>query len=421
MENPPRENLMHINELLTIVCEQGASDLHLKVGNHPIARIRGKLTPMPQFKRLVQEDTIAMAFAIMASDKQKGKFKENFDIDIAYSVPSLGRFRCNIFNQRGTVGLVLRVIPRKIYSIDDLMLPKVLKTICKEQRGLVLVTGTTGSGKSTTLAAMIDLINSTRTEHILTIEDPIEYLHRDNHSIVNQREVEADCKSFSSALRAALRQDPDVILVGEMRDLETIETALHAAETGHLVFSTLHTLDATETINRVISVFPPHHQKQIRLQLASVLRGVISQRLVPRADGHGRVPAVEVMVATESVRACIEDKDKTKLLKDVISSGTAQYGMQTFDQSLYFLLGQGLITEDEALLWATNVGEFKLRLEGVLATSDLAKANMERGMSIAQGGGREGGGQPSPPVLKAAPGKPMPMPPMPDVKITLAR
>jgi len=412
---------MHINELLTVVCEQGASDLHLKVGNHPIARIRGKLTPMTQFKRLVQEDTIAMAYAIMASDKQKGKFKENLDLDIAYSVPSLGRFRCNIFNQRGTVGLVLRVIPRKIYTIDDLMLPKVLKTICQEQRGLVLVTGTTGSGKSTTLAAMIDLINATRTEHILTIEDPIEYLHRDNLSIVNQREVEADCRSFSSALRAALRQDPDVILVGEMRDLETIETALHAAETGHLVFSTLHTLDATETINRVISVFPPHHQKQIRLQMAAVLKGIISQRLVPRADGQGRVPAVEVMVTTETVRACIEDKDKTKMLKDVISSGTAQYGMQTFDQSLYFLLRQGLITEEEALLRATNVGEFKLRLEGVMATSDMAKANMERGMSIAQGGGRESGGPPMPPVLPQPQNMPMAMPPTPDVKITLAR
>jgi twitching motility protein PilT len=409
---------MHINELLTVVCEQGASDLHLKVGNHPIARIRGKLTPMTQFKRLVQEDTIAMAYAIMASDKQKGKFKENLDLDIAYSVPSLGRFRCNIFNQRGTVGLVLRVIPRKIYTIDDLMLPKVLKNLCQEQRGLILVTGTTGSGKSTTLAAMIDLINATRTEHILTIEDPIEYLHRDNLSIVNQREVEADCRSFSSALRAALRQDPDVILVGEMRDLETIETALHAAETGHLVFSTLHTLDATETINRIISVFPPHHQKQIRLQLTAVLKGVISQRLVPRADGQGRVPAVEVLVATETVRSCIEDKDKTKMLKDAIASGTAQYGMQTFDQSLYFLLRQGLITEEEALTRATNVGEFKLRLEGVMATADLAKANMERGMSIAHGSGREGGAQPSP-IQPQSPG--MPMPPTTDVKITLAR
>ncbi len=412
---------MHINELLTVVCEQGASDLHLKVGNHPIARIKGKLTPMTQFKRLVQEDTIAMAYAIMASDKQKGKFKENLDIDIAYSVPSLGRFRCNIFNQRGTVGLVLRVIPRKIYTIDDLMLPKVLKTICQEQRGMVLVTGTTGSGKSTTLAAMIDLINATRTEHILTIEDPIEYLHRDNLSIVNQREVEADCKTFSSALRAALRQDPDVILVGEMRDLETIETALHAADTGHLVFSTLHTLDATETINRVISVFPPHHQKQVRLQIAAVLKGIISQRLVPRADGQGRVPAVEVMVTTETVRTCIEDKDKTKMLKDVIASGTAQYGMQTFDQSLYFLLRQGLITEEEALMRATNVGEFKLRLEGVMASGDMAKANMERGMSIAQGMGRESGGSTPPPIQPKTPGMPMSMPPTADVKITLAR
>jgi len=410
---------MHINELLTVVCEQGASDLHLKVGNHPIARIRGKLTPLTQFKRLVQEDTIAMAYAIMASDKQKGKFKENLDLDIAYSVPSLGRFRCNIFNQRGTVGLVLRVIPRKIYTIDDLMLPKVLKTICQEQRGLVLVTGTTGSGKSTTLAAMIDLINATRTEHILTIEDPIEYLHRDNLSIVNQREVEADCRSFASALRAALRQDPDVILVGEMRDLETIETALHAAETGHLVFSTLHTLDATETINRVISVFPPHHQKQIRLQLAAVLKGVISQRLVPRADGQGRVPAVEVMVATETVRACIEDKDKTKMLRDTIAAGTSQYGMQTFDQSLYFLLRQGLITEEEALLRATNVGEFKLKLEGIASTADMARSNMERGMSIAQGAGRESVIPGAPPVV--APGAPMPMPHTTDVKITLAR
>jgi twitching motility protein PilT len=412
---------MHINELLTVVCEQGASDLHLKVGNHPIARIRGKLTPMTQFKRLVQEDTIAMAYAIMASDKQKGKFKENMDLDIAYSVPSLGRFRCNIFNQRGTVGLVLRVIPRKIYTIDDLMLPKVLKTICQEQRGLVLVTGTTGSGKSTTLAAMIDLINATRTEHILTIEDPIEYLHRDNLSIINQREVEADCRTFASALRAALRQDPDVILVGEMRDLETIETALHAAETGHLVFSTLHTLDATETINRIISIFPPHHQKQVRLQLSAVLKAVISQRLVPRTDGQGRVPAVEVMVSTESVRSCIEDKDKTKMMKDVISSGTAQYGMQTFDQSLFFLLKQGLITEEEALLRATNVGEFKLRLEGVMATSDMAKSNMERGMNIAQGGGREASSQQPPQVQPQAPGMPMAMPPTTDVKITLAR
>ncbi len=418
---------MHINELLTVVCEQGGSDLHLKVGNHPVARIKGKLTPLTQFKRLVQEDTIAMAFTILASDKQKTKFKEQLDIDIAYSVPSLGRFRCNIFNQRGTVGLVLRVIPRKIYSIDDLMLPRILYKISEEQRGMVLVTGTTGSGKSTTLAAMIDYINATRTEHILTIEDPIEYLHRDNKSILNQREVNADCQSFAMALRAALRQDPDVILVGEMRDLETIETALHAAETGHLVFSTLHTLDATETINRVISVFPPHHQKQIRLQLAAVLKGVISQRLVPRADGQGRVPACEVMVATETVRSCIEDKDKTKQLRDVISQGTSQYGMQTFDQSLYFLLKQNMITEEEALLRATNVGEFKLKLEGVMAAGDASRATMDKQMTISQGAGREAGGSLVPggsPVAPAAPAAPKPAAAPsfnPDVKITLQR
>ncbi|HNX31656.1 MAG TPA: type IV pilus twitching motility protein PilT [Holophaga sp.] len=408
---------MHINELLTTVVDLGGSDLHLKVGNFPIARVKGRLTPLTQFKKLVQEDTIAMAYSIMASDRQKAKFKDSLDIDLAYSVPSLGRFRCNIFNQRGTVGMVLRVIPRRIFSIEDLMLPRALTKICEEQRGMVLVTGTTGSGKSTTLAAMIDLINATRNEHILTIEDPIEYLHRDNLSIINQREVGADCTSFATALRAALRQDPDVILVGEMRDLETIETALHAAETGHLVFSTLHTLDATETINRIISMFPPHHQKQIRLQIAGVLKAIISQRLVPRADGQGRVPACEVLVATETVRTCIEDKDRTKGLRDVIAGGTSQYGMQTFDQSLYFLLQEGLISVEEALKRATNVGEFKLRLEGIMATSDMARANMDSGLSITAGAGREAGGSLAP----REPGKKPPSTPGGDFKISLAR
>jgi len=407
---------MHINELLTTVVDLGGSDLHLKVGNFPIARVKGRLTPLTQFKKLMQEDTIAMAYSIMATDRQKLKFKENLDLDLAYSVPALGRFRCNVFNQRGTVGMVLRVIPRRIFSIEDLMLPRVLHKICEEQRGLVLVTGTTGSGKSTTLAAMIDYINATRIEHILTIEDPIEYLHRDNLSIVNQREVDADCKSFATALRGALRQDPDVILVGEMRDLETIETAIHAAETGHLVFSTLHTLDATETINRIISVFPPHHQKQIRLQLAAVMKAVISQRLVPRADGQGRVPAVEVLVATESVRSCIEDKDKTKQLRDVIAQGTSQYGMQTFDQSLYLLLQEGLITVEEAMKRATNVGEFKLKLEGISSTSDQARANMERGMSITGSGAAPREATP-PPAPGGTPGQG----PSGDFKISLAR
>src|SRR5713226_5773023 len=302
---------MHINDLLKIACERKASDLHLKVGSHPVLRINGRLTPLSELNRLSQEDTIAMAFSIM-SGRQKQKFKDHFEIDLAYSVPGLGRFRVNIFQQRGTVGLVLRVIPSKILTIEDLVLPPVLKTIADERRGLILITGTTGSGKSTALAAMIDYINSQRTEHVMTIEDPIEFLHRDKKSLVNQREVEVDTKAFATALRSALRQDPDVILVGEMRDYETIETALTAAETGHLVLSTLHTMDATETINRIISVFPPHQQKQIRLQLAAVLKAAISMRLVRAADPiQGRVPAVEVMIVTPYIRDCIVHAEKT--------------------------------------------------------------------------------------------------------------
>ncbi|MFQ5878210.1 MAG: type IV pilus twitching motility protein PilT [Acidobacteriota bacterium] len=275
------------------------------------------------------------------------------------------------------MGLVLRVIPSRILTIDDLLLPPVLKTISDERRGLILVTGTTGSGKSTTLAAMIDYVNNQRTEHIMTIEDPIEFLHRDKKSLVNQREVEVDTKSFATALRSALRQDPDVILVGEMRDYETIETALTAAETGHLVLSTLHTLDATETVTRIISVFPPHQQKQIRLQLASVLKAVISMRLLPRADGNGRVPAVEVLRATNYIRDCIENKDKTKLIRDAIAQGTSQYGMQTFDQSIYNLYKKDLITMEEALRRASNADEFKLKLQGIESTSELSQREME--------------------------------------------
>jgi len=386
---------MNVNDLLKTIVEMDGSDLHLKVGSHPVARVKGRLAPLAQFQRLTQEDTIQMATVILNAEKHRIKFKENLDADLAYSIPGIGRFRCNVFRQRGTVGIVMRVIPNRIYSIDDLMLPQVVKKICEEQRGLVLVTGATGSGKSTTLAAMVDHINSTRVEHILTIEDPIEYLHRDRMSIVNQREVEGDCRSFAAALRAALRQDPDVILVGEMRDFETIETALRAAETGHLVMSTLHTLDAAETVDRIIGAFPPHHQKQVRIQLAQVLKAVVSQRLVPRADGRGRVPAAEVLVSTETVRGCIEDKDKTKALRDTIAAGTSQYGMQTFDQSLYFLLGQGMITEAEAMKRATNVGEFRLRLEGVVSTAGAAQSKMEQTMGITSGSGREAAGGPA--------------------------
>ena len=367
---------MHINDLLKIASEKGASDLHVKVGAHPVVRVDGRLVPLVDQKRLMQEDTIAMAFSIM-STRQKQKFKDNFEIDMAHSVPGLGRYRCSIFQQRGAVGLVLRVIPVKIRPIRELLLPPVLETIADELRGMILVTGTTGSGKSTTLAAMIDYVNSTRTEHVMTIEDPIEFLHRDKKSLVNQREVEVDTKSFAFALRSALRQDPDVILVGEMRDYETIETALTAAETGHLVLSTLHTLDATETINRIIAVFPPHQQKQIRLQLAVVLRAVISMRLVNRADGQGRVPAVEIMRSTGYIRECIENKEKTKLIRDAIAAGTSQYGMQTFDQSLYILYKRDLITLDEALRRATNPDEFKLRIAGIRSSADAAAEEME--------------------------------------------
>src|SRR5688500_17365065 len=368
---------MHINDLLKVAVASGASDLHLKVGSYPMIRLNGSLVVASEEKRLDRPDTEAMAQAVFGPEHLE-KFRKSQEVDLAYSVPGLGRFRVNVFQQRGTVGLVLRVIPTRIKTIDELGLPPVLKRIASEERGLVLVTGTTGSGKSTTLAAMIDYINSTRSTHIMTVEDPIEYLHRDHHSIVNQREVAVDTKSFAHALRSALRQDPDVILVGEMRDFETVETGLLAAETGHLVFSTLHTLDATETINRIIAVFPPHQQRQVRIQLASVLKAAISQRLLPRADGAGRAPAVEVMVSTAFIRDAIIDKDKTSLIHGAIASGTSQYGMQTFDQSIFSLYQQGLVTLEEALRWASNVDEFKLKVQGISTTTEIARDEMTR-------------------------------------------
>jgi len=372
---------MHINDVLKVAAERKASDVHLKVGSHPVLRIDGKLQVLPEFKRLMQEDTIAMAFSMMSS-RQKERFKQNLEIDIAYSVPGLGRFRCNIFQQRGSVGLVLRLIPSRIQTFKELMLPPVLGRICEEQRGLVLVTGTTGSGKSTTLASMIDHINTRRIEHIMTIEDPIEFLHRDKKSIINQREVDVDTRGFATAVRSALRQDPDIILVGEMRDYETIETALLAAETGHLVLSTLHTLDATESVNRIISVFPPHQQKQIRIQLSAVLKSIMSMRLLPRADGLGRVPAVEVLISTPYIRDCVENKEKTKLIRDAIAQGTSQYGMQTFDQSLYLLYKSGLITLEEALRRATNPDEFRLKIQGIQSTADISREVMEGALEL---------------------------------------
>lgn len=357
-----------INALLKKTVAAGASDLHIKVGSPPIIRISGTLVHMEGEGRLSIEDTKNIASSIL-NEYHRKIFEDKKDVDVAYSIPGLGRFRCNCFSQRGTVGIVFRVIPMEIKTIDQLMMPPILKKIASEARGLILVTGATGSGKSTTLAAIIDYINTTRHEHIMTIEDPIEFLHRDNMSIVNQRETGSDTESFAKALKASLRQDPDVILVGEMRDHETIETALVAAETGHLVLSTLHTVDASETVNRIITVFPPHQHQQMRIQLASVLKAIISQRLVPTADGKGRVAAIEVLIATKTIKGCIEDKDKTGLLNDYIAEGAIQYGMQTFDQSLLNLYTDDLITYEDALTRSTNPDDFALMVRGVQSTS----------------------------------------------------
>ena len=360
---------MELNDILKIALKGGASDIHLKPGLPPMFRVDGALVPLKNGERIPPDELQKMAHGIM-NESQRARFDETRESDLAYGIAGLGRFRVNVFQQRGTVGIVFRVIPFGVKSIDSLNLPKIIESIAMEQRGLVLVTGTTGSGKSTTLAGMIDYINSNRTCHIMTIEDPIEFLIRDRRSIVNQREIGVDTQSFANALRAALRQDPDVILVGEMRDFETIETALTAAETGHLVMSTLHTLDATETINRIISVFPPYQQKQVRLQLAAILKAVISQRLVPRADGKGRVPAMEVLISTARVRECIADKDRTKELHDAIAKGFTTYGMQTFDQSLMQLVKQELVTYEEALNHVSNPDDFALRFRGIASTSD---------------------------------------------------
>ena len=366
---------MDITELLTAAVQAGASDLHLKSGNYPMMRVHGELRPIVEDRRLDPPAMAALAAELMPAALQQRLAREH-EAEFSHGIAGLGRFRCSVFRQRGTIAMALRVIPIQVRSIEDLELPPVLKTVAEAERGLVLLTGTTGSGKSTTLAALVDHINHTRAAHIMTVEDPIEYLHRDDRSIINQREVEVDTKSFAQALRSALRQDPDVILVGEMRDLETVETGLTAAETGHLVMSTVHTLDATETINRLIAVFPPHQQGQVRLQLASVLRAVVSQRLMPRVDGTGRSVAVEVLVNTAFVRDCIVDPERTHLIQDAIAAGTSQYGMQTFDQSIYGLYQGGRISYDTALQWASNPDEFKMRVQGVTSTAGEARAEM---------------------------------------------
>lgn len=371
---------MNLDTLLRIMISKGASDLHLKAGTFPHLRINGDLTPLGDQEKLGKEDSLMMAFSIM-TNKQKERFRDNSEVDIGHSVPGLGRFRMNVFQQRGNVSVAVRAVPNSIRSFADLHLPAVLETIAAGRRGLVLVTGTTGSGKSTTIASMLNHINERSMKHIITIEDPIEFLYSDRMSIVSQREIGMDAGNFSEALRSALRQDPDVILLGEMRDLETIETALIAAETGHLVFSTLHTLDATETINRIVAAFPIHQQRQIRLQLSMVLSAVISMRLMRRSDRVGRVPAIEIMRVTEFIRSCIQDPEKTRQLREAIAAGTSQYGMQTFDQSIFEHYQAGRITLEDALGFASNPEEFRLRVQGIYTTRDAAIESMEKEMA----------------------------------------
>ncbi len=358
-----------LNELLRLAIQRQASDLHLKVGAPPVLRIDHELIPLQDQPRLDHAD-LGSVVSLVTTDRQRQQFAKHHELDLGYGVPELGRFRANLFQQRGALAIAFRVIPLQIQTIDELNLPPVIATLAMQPRGMLLVTGPAGSGKSTTLAAMIEHINTHGTGHILIIEDPIEFLHHDKRCMINQREVGIDTGSFAEALRSALRQDPDVILVGEMRDFDTVNTALIAAETGHLVMSTLHTIDATETVNRIVAIFPPYQQKQIRLQLAAVLRGIISMRLIPRADGKGRVPAVEVMVATGTIRECIAEPDKTRKLEEVIAAGGSEYGMQTFDQSLMSLYQRGLVTYEEALRWSSNPNDFALKVRGIESAGD---------------------------------------------------
>jgi len=369
-----KQSLTFIEKILTFSVNKKASDVHLKVNSAPIFRINGELVVQRDFGVLSKEIMDKIAFSMI--DKYQMKvFQENKDVDLAYSLADVGRFRVNIFSQRNSLSIAMRYIPFSVPSIDTLSLPPIVKSVALKERGLILVTGITGSGKSTTLASMINYINANKSVHIITIEDPIEYLHKDIKSIVNQREIGMDVYSFSHGLREALRQDPDVVLVGEMRDLETIETAITAAETGHLVMSTLHTLDAQETINRIIAVFPPYQQKQIRIQLSSVITAVISQRLIQRADKQGRLPAAEILIGTETIKDCILNEDKTSGIRDYIKAGNTQYGMQTFDQSLYGFYKNNLITYEDALAESTSPNDLALLISGVDSASGTGSSN----------------------------------------------
>jgi twitching motility protein PilT len=369
--------------------EKKGSDLLLKVGRAPTVRVAGELEQM-DLPPLTPQDLKALAEQLM-QPKQLKDFMETKEADFAIGVPGVGRFRVNVYWQRGTLAFAFRVIPYEVKTIEELRLPKILEDIAIKPRGLVLVTGVTGSGKSTALAAMINHINTNRRVNIITIEDPIEFLHRDLNSIVNQREVGADTLSFHAALKHVLRQNPDVILVGEIRDMETLDVALKAADTGHLVFSTLHTTDATQTINRVISFYPPHQHEEIRHLLSTALQAVISLRLAPTADGNGRVAACEVLINTAAVRDNIRDVKAQLNIPDLIKEGTVQYGMQSFDQSLMRWFTMGEITLETALFYCSNPTEFKLQIEGIAGSSDRTFEGFQ-GKPAAPPGGAGGKG-----------------------------
>jgi len=400
--------MFELQEALRYVVRMEGSDLHLKVPSRPLARIHGKLDPIENYEPMGPADTDRVLREMLTDHEKLAEFDREHEVDFAYAVEGLARFRVNAFRQRGHVSIALRVIPFAVRTIDDLGLPPVMSEIADEERGLILLTGTTGSGKSTTLAAMIDQINETKSRHIVTIEDPIEYLHADRNSIINQREVGMDTASFNRALRRVLRQDPDVILIGEMRDEETVQAALSAAETGHLVLSTVHTLDAPETVNRIIDFFPPHQHQQARAMLGGTLKAVISQRLVRTPTGDGRVAVCEILRMTGRARDMIVDPEQTGRLREVIAEGE-YYGMQTFDQALLAHHQAGRVSMEDALRVATSPHDFKLLVsaEGRTATSmeDLVdpgagpvtlKRPSSPGASVGVGGHTPPGALPSP-------------------------
>ncbi len=393
-----------LDRILRFAVGENASDIHLKVDSPPVLRRYGTLAPEPSLPVLSAEDLRSIV-SQMADPAQMERLDRQRQLDLGYGTPDLGRFRVNVYHQRGELRIAFRWIPTRIRSLAELGMPESVANVATGSRGLILVTGTTGSGKSTTLAAMIDLLNKTEADHIITIEDPIEYVHVDQKSMVSQREVGVDVASFADGLRGALRQDPGTILIGEMRDLETIEAAILSAETGHLVMSTLHTLDAPETVTRIIQAFPDHQRDQIRIVLSSVLKGIVSQRLVPRADGKGMVPAVEVLVSTALVRSIIKDPKRSPAeLTDALAKGHVTYGTQTFDQSLMHLLKTDLITYDEAMRQATNPDDFALMVRGISSTSDARWNEFDRAQPGEGGveGGAESGGEAAAPAAPPA-------------------